>query len=150
MANDNRTSSDLAEAIQEVTDKASLLVREEIALAKAEMTEKVSKLVKGAVVGIVAGIFAVAGLIYLLHALSWLLWDLIGNESNFWLGFVIVAVALFLLGAIAGWIAARSLKRGVPPTPAMAIEEAQLIKETITSEHPATIQGTPRREEVKA
>jgi uncharacterized membrane protein YqjE len=150
MANDNRTSSDLAEAIQEVTDKASLLVREEIALAKAEMTEKVSKLVKGAVVGIVAGIFAVAGLIYLLHALSWLLWDLIGNESNFWLGFVIVAVALFLLGAIAGWIAARSLKRGVPPTPAMAIEEAQLIKETITSDHPATIQGTPRREEVKA
>jgi uncharacterized membrane protein YqjE len=150
MANDNRTSSDLAEAIQEVTDKASLLVREEIALAKAEMTEKVSKLVKGAVVGIVAGIFAVAGLIYLLHALSWLLWDLIGNDSNFWLGFVIVAVALFLLGAIAGWIAARSLKRGVPPTPAMAIEEAQLIKETITSEHPATIQGRPRREEVKA
>src|ERR687893_3050318 len=150
MANDNRTSSDLAEAIQEVTDKASLLVREEIALAKAEMTEKVSKLVKGAAVGIVAGIFAVAGPIYLLHALSWLLWDLIGNDNNFWLGFVIVAVALFLLGAIAGWIAARSLKRGVPPTPAMAIEEAQLIKETITSEHPATIQGRPRREEVKA
>jgi uncharacterized membrane protein YqjE len=149
MANDNRTS-DLAEAIQEVTEKASLLVREEIELAKAEMSDKVSKLIKGAVVGIVAGIFAVAGLIYLLHALSWLIWDLIGNNRNFWLGFVIVAVALFVLGAIAGFVAARFVKRGAPPTPAMAIEEAQLIKETVTSSQPATIQGTPRREEVSA
>ena len=50
-------------------------MREEIALAKAEMTEKVTKLIKGAVFGIVAGVFAVFALIYLLHALSWGLWD---------------------------------------------------------------------------
>src|SRR5918997_531488 len=143
MANDNRTSSDLAEAIQEVTDKASLLVREEIALAKAEMTEKVSKLVKGAVVGIIAGIFAVAGLIYLLHSLSWLLWQLIGGEEDFWIGFLIVAVVLFVLGAIAGFLAAKFFKSGSPPTPAMAIEEGKLIKETVTSPHPAKPQGTP-------
>src|SRR5918992_1845951 len=146
---DNRTS-DLGEAIQEVTERASLLVREEIELAKAEVTEKATTLIKGAVVGIVAGIFAVAGLIYLLHSLSWLLWNLIGGEDDQWIGFLIVAVALFLLGAIAGFLAARFLKRGAPPTPAMAIEEGKLIKETVTSPHPATVQGTPRREEVKA
>jgi uncharacterized membrane protein YqjE len=147
---DNQTS-DLGQAIQEVTEKASLLVREEIELAKVEVTEKVTKLIKGAVVGIVAGIFAVAGLIYLLHALSWLIWDVIGGRSDFWLGFLIVAVALFVLGALAGFLAARFVKRGSPPTPAMAIEEAQLIKETVTSEHPATVQGTPApREEVRA
>ena len=46
------------------------------------MTEKVTKLIKGAVFGIVAGVFAVFALIYLLHALSWGLWDLIGSGDR--------------------------------------------------------------------
>ena len=137
---DNGTS-ELAQAIQDVTERASLLVREEVELAKTEVTEKVTKLIKGAVVGIVAGIFAVAGLIYLLHALSWGLWDLLVNNDNYWLGFLIVAVLLFVLGAIAGFVASRSLKKGAPPTPQMAIEEAQLIRETVANAHPATPQG---------
>jgi uncharacterized membrane protein YqjE len=135
---DNQTS-DLGRAIQEVSEKASLLVREEIALAKAEMTEKVSKLVKGAVVGIVAGIFAVAGLIYLLHAIAWLLYKLISADGqSVWIGYIIVAVVLFVLGGIAGMLALRFVKRGSPPVPAMAIEEGRLIKETVSSSRPAT------------
>ena len=134
---DNQTS-DLAQAVQEATEKASLLVREEIELAKAEMTEKVSKLVKGAVVGAVAGIFAVFGLIYLLHGLAWLIWQLIGGRSSYWIGFAIVALLLFVLGAIAGLIATRAFKRATPPAPTMAIEEGKLIKETVSSSRPAT------------
>ena len=140
MANDTDTS-ELGQAIQEVTETLSLLFREEIELAKTEMTEKVTKLIKGAVVGIVAGIFAVFGLIYLLHAASWGIWQAIGTADNFWIGFLIVAVVLFILGALAGFIASRLVKRGAPPTPKLAIEEAQLIKETVTSSHPATPQG---------
>jgi uncharacterized membrane protein YqjE len=134
-------SSELAQAIQDVTDKAQLLVREEIALAKAEITEKVTKLIKGAVVGLVAGIFAVFGLVYLLHALAWGIWDAFGNSHNFWLGFLVVAVLLFLVGGLAGFLAMRFVKRGSPPTPKMAIEEGRLIKETVTSQHPAAVQG---------
>jgi uncharacterized membrane protein YqjE len=125
-------TSELGRAIQDISEKTSLLVREEIALAKAEMTEKVRKLLKGVVVGIVAGIFAVFGLIYLLHGAAWLIWQLTGTQSSYWLGFVIVAVVLFVLGGLAGFIAARALKGGSPPMPAMAIEEAQLIRETVT------------------
>jgi uncharacterized membrane protein YqjE len=125
-------TSELGKAIQDISEKTSLLVREEIALAKAEMTEKVRKLLKGVVVGIVAGIFAVFGLIYLLHGAAWLIWQLTGTQSSYWLGFVIVAVVLFVLGGLAGFIAARALKGGSPPMPAMAIEEAQLIRETVT------------------
>lgn len=127
-------NSNLAQAIQEVTERAQLLVREEVALAKAELTEKVSKLVKGAVVGIVAGIFALLGLLYLLDAFAWLAWKVVqgGGGDDFWLGFLIVAVLLFLLGAIAGFLAARFVKKGSPPTPKMAIEEAQLIRQTIS------------------
>ena len=139
----DQTPSELGQAIQEVTEKAQLIVREEIELAKAEMTEKVTKLLKGAMIGIVAGIFAVFGLIYLLHAFSWLIWDLIGGTRDFWLGFAIVAVLLFLLGGLAGFLAARFFKKGAPPTPAMAIEEAQLIKETVTAKPAGTPVGPP-------
>ena len=38
-----------------------------------------------------------------------------------------------LLGAIAGLIAVRLIKKGSPPKPALAIEEAQLIRGTLTS-----------------
>jgi uncharacterized membrane protein YqjE len=147
MANNNDTS-DLGQAIQEITERASLLVREEIELAKTEIIEKVTKLIKGAVVGIIAGVFAIFGLIYLLEALAWGIWDGIGNSHNFWVGFIIVAVLLFLAGAIAAFLAYRFIKRGSPPVPKMAIEEGKLIKETVTSAHPATVQGP--REEVRS
>jgi uncharacterized membrane protein YqjE len=125
--------SDLARAIQDITEKAQLLVHEEIELAKAEMTEKVTKLVKGAIFGIVAGVFAVFALVYLLHALSWGLWEALGGDTNFWLGFVITGVLILILGAIAGFIAMRLIKKGTPPKPELAIEEAQLIKGTLTA-----------------
>ena len=141
MANQPDTS-ELGQAIQDVTEKLSLLFREEIELAKTEMTEKVTKLLKGAVIGIVAGVFALFGLIYLLEGAAWAIWlGLDGDGNNFWVGFVIVAVLLFILGALAGFLAARLVKRGAPPTPQMAIEEGKLIKETVTTSHPATPQG---------
>jgi uncharacterized membrane protein YqjE len=154
MANQNDTS-DLGQAIQDVSERASLLIREEIELAKAEVLEKVTKLIKGAVVGIIAGIFAVFGLIYLLHSLAWLIWELIeGDVNSPWLGYLIVAVLLFVFGAIAALLAFRFVKRGSPPVPQMAIDEGKLIKETVTSAHPAAVQG-PRdvpatREEVRS
>ena len=87
---DEPSTSELARAIQEVSERASLLVREEIELAKAEMTEKVTKLLKGAVVGIAAGIFAVAALIYLIHSLSWGIFALVSDDINYvWLGYLI-------------------------------------------------------------
>jgi uncharacterized membrane protein YqjE len=148
MANNNDTS-ELGQAIQDVTEKMSLLVREEVELAKTEVLEKVTRLAKGAAIGIAAGIFAVFGLVYLGDAVAWLIWELIeGDVNSPWLGFLILAVLIFLLGGIAGLVAARLFKRGAPPAPQMAIEEAKLIKETITSEHPAAVQGP--REEVRS
>jgi uncharacterized membrane protein YqjE len=135
-------TSELAQAIQDVSQKASLLVREEIELAKAEMTEKVTKLAKGAAVGIAAGIFAVFGLIYLLHAIAWLLYKIISSDGqSVWIGYIIVAAVLFILGGLAGFLAARFFRRGTPPAPLMAIDEAKLIRETVSSPRPATPSG---------
>ena len=117
-------------------------------LAKAEMTEKVTKLVKGAVVGLVAGIFAVFALIYLVHSLSWGIFALVSDDINFvWLGYLIAGGLLLLIGGIAGFLAARFLKSGSPPTPQMAIEEGKLIKETIETSRPAKPIGAGGRVE---
>ncbi len=121
----------LAKTITDVSERAQLLVREEIELAKAEISARVTKLIKGAVVGIVAGVFLVTGLFFLLNSAAWGAYLLIGGE-DYWAGFLIVAVLLFVLGALAGLLAARAMRRGAPPTPTMAIDEAKRIRETIT------------------
>jgi hypothetical protein len=128
-----------AQAIQDVTDRASVLVREEIELAKAEVTEKVTKLGKGAAIATAAGIFVVGALIMILFGLAYLAYWAIPfpDGQQFW-GFFTVAAILLLLAGLAGYVAARALKAGSPPAPKMAIEEARLIKETVSSDHPET------------
>jgi uncharacterized membrane protein YqjE len=138
---DQQQASELARAVQDITEKAQLLVREEIELAKAEMTEKVTKLIKGAVFGIVAGVFAVFALIFLLHALSWGINDVLDVSTALWAGFLITGVLILLLGALAGALALRFVKKGSPPTPQLAIEEAQLIKGTLTAPSPGQAVG---------
>ena len=49
----------VGELVFDVSERVSCLVREEIELAKTEVTEKITKLVQGGVVGIAAGLFAV-------------------------------------------------------------------------------------------
>ena len=130
-------NANIAQAIQEVSERAQLLVREEIQLAKTELSEKVSSLVKGAVIGAAAGVFAIFGLVLLLHGFAWLaFWAIpFPNGTQFW-GFFIVAGVLFLIGGLAGFIAARAFKKGSPPTPDLAIDEAKRISQTVRSEHP--------------
>ena len=132
------SQSDLAQAIQDVTDKASLVIREEIELAKTEVTTKVTKLGKGIAVAMAAGVFLLTGLIYFLHALSWFVWKLIRGDGtdNFYLGFLIVAGLLFVLAIVAGLLAFKFVKGGSPPVPEMAIEEGKRIKETFQGHGP--------------
>jgi uncharacterized membrane protein YqjE len=131
LATDTSTQN-VAQAVQDISERMATLVREEIELAKAEVTEKVTKLLKGIVVGLAAGIFVVTGLLFFLHGLAWLAWFVlpVGNSSFFW-GFFVVAGLLFVLGGVAGFLAARFLKESTPPVPGMAIDEAGKIKRTL-------------------
>ena len=121
----------LAELVTEVSEHASILVREEIELARAEIEHKLKRIARGAVAGGIAGVFFLFALIYLLEAMAWGIND---AADSLWLGFVIVGGGLVLFGIVGGLIAMRSLQSGAPPTPDQAIEEARLIKEAI--EHP--------------
>jgi hypothetical protein len=121
----------VGDLVVDVSERVTTLVREEIELAKTEVTVKVTKLAKGAAIGAAAGVFVLGGLIYFLHFAAWGLADILGNDV--WLGYLIVAVLLFLLASVAGFLAYRFVKGGSPPTPQMAIEEAQLVRETIAT-----------------
>ncbi|MEX2195454.1 MAG: phage holin family protein [Thermoleophilaceae bacterium] len=120
----------LGEIVAEVSEKASLLVREEIELAKTEVTQKVTRLGRGAAVGAAAGVFLFFAFVLFLHALSWFWVDLL-DLTSIWIGFLITTGILILLGLVAGLLAYRFLKKGSPPTPDMAIEEAKRTREAI-------------------
>jgi uncharacterized membrane protein YqjE len=128
----------IATAIAEVSERATALVREEIELAKAEVAEKASRLVRGAIVGVAAGVFVVMALVFALVGCAWLLYYYLpgGDFTYFW-GFFAMAVLLLVLGGVAGLIAARAVKRGSPPVPNMAIEEARKIREAVSADTPA-------------
>ncbi len=127
---DQRPIGDL---VVEVTENASTLVREEIELAKAEVSEKVAKILRGSVVGIVAGVFAFLALILIMHGIAWVIAEEL-FDGKAWPGFFIEAAIFLLIAALAGFIASKALKQGAPPVPEQAIEEAKLTKEMLERE----------------
>jgi len=48
-----------------------------------------------------------------------------------WPGYAIVTALLFILAAVAGFVAMRLFKKGAPPTPDLAIEEAKRTRAEI-------------------
>jgi uncharacterized membrane protein YqjE len=125
-----RDDRSVGELVLDVSERVSILIREEIELAKTEVREKVSKLVQGSVAGIAAGVFVLLGLAMLMHGIAWLLNDLF-FEDNVWVGFMVEAVVWFIIAGGVGFFAYRAMQAGAPPTPDLAIEEARRTKETL-------------------
>ena len=116
-------------AVQEISYRAQQLVREEIELAKAEVSSKVSSIAKGVAVGVAGGIFGVVALLFFLHGLAFGFSDWLDVAP--WVGYWITTAILLLLAGLAAFLASRFVKSGSPPKPQMAIEEAQRIKQTV-------------------
>ena len=134
VTDDHNSAKAIAEAVNEISERASLLVREEIELAKAEVSEKLSRLAKGAAVGAFAGVFVIFGIVLVFHGLSWLAWWALpfGDTQYFW-GFFVVAAILFVLAGLAGLFAAKMFKKGTPPVPQMAIDEAKRTRQELSA-----------------
>jgi membrane protein YdbS with pleckstrin-like domain len=122
-------SENFATAVTEVSERMTVLVREEIELAKAEVTTKVSTIARGAAAVAAGAVFGVFAVVFGLLALAW---GLNSGLNSLWLGFLIVFVLLVLLALGTFLFAYRKLRVG-PPTPKMAIDEAKLIRETVAS-----------------
>ena len=123
----------LVQAVNDVSERVSVLVREEIELAKAEIGEKVGKILRGSVVGVAAGTFAFLALILIMEGVAWLLAEEVFG-GNAWPGFFVEAALFLLIAAGAGLFAYRSVQAGSPPVPEQAIEEGKKIKSTLEGE----------------
>jgi protein-S-isoprenylcysteine O-methyltransferase Ste14 len=119
----------IGEIVNDVTSKASLLVKEEIELAKAEITTKAKKLGVGAGLIAVAGVFLIFFLIFFLHMLALGLADWTNLKP--WVGYAMVCVLLLIGAGILGFVAMRMFKKGSPPVPTMAIDEAKKTRAAI-------------------
>jgi uncharacterized membrane protein YqjE len=140
---DRRTDErSVGELVVDISEQASGLIREEIELAKTEVSEKVNKILRGSVAGIAAGVFVLMALAMLMHGIAWLLNDLF-FEDNVWLGFLVESLFWLIVGVIVALVARRTLQAGAPPTPDMAIEEAKLTKQTFESEPEPPVGASP-------
>jgi uncharacterized small protein (DUF1192 family) len=129
-ASNGQPDTNLAAVVTEVSERMTLLVREEIELAKAEVTLKATSIARGAVAVAAGAVFGVFAIVFLLLTAAWGLNSLL---SSLWLGFLIVLVVLILATIGSALFAYRKFKVG-PPAPTMAIDEAKKIRATITPE----------------
>jgi len=133
-ANNNATSENLANAVTDVSDRVSALVREEIELAKAEVAIKAKSLFRGTVAVFAGAVFGVFAIFIGLEAAAWgLNAVLVPGAGSIWEGFLIVFGVLAVLTIGSFLFAWTKLKAGAPPAPTMAIDEAKRIRETVAS-----------------
>ncbi|WP_127503114.1 phage holin family protein [Actinoplanes solisilvae] len=106
-----------AELVQRATEQVSRLVREEIALAKAELA------VKGKHAGIGIGLFGTSGVLamYGVGAAIATLIIVFNLFLDLWLAALIVTAAIFVLAGILALIGKSQVTKAVPPEPTHAI-----------------------------
>ena len=86
--------------VSELSQETTTLLQQEIALAKTEMSEKVSQVSTGLVSLAIGGLVLFAGILVLLDALVFGLGELMPPDLTPWLPALIVGVIVTVIGAI--------------------------------------------------
>lgn len=120
----------LGSAAKEVAEHASALVRLELELAKLELSKKVGSLGAGIGLGVGAAVvaFYMVGFVFATIAVA------LATFLATWLALLIVTLFLLLVAGVLGLLALNRIKRGTPPVPEQAIEEAKLTTEALKSD----------------
>lgn len=129
MPAENGQPDSIGATVTEVSERVSLLVREEIELARAEVTQKVTSIARGAAAVAAGAVFGVFGIVFGLLTAAW---GINSATDSLWIGFAAVFAALVVFAIAAFLFAYRKLRVGAP-TPNMAIDEAKKIRETVTT-----------------
>ncbi|HEV2639315.1 MAG TPA: phage holin family protein [Actinocrinis sp.] len=119
--------------VSQASEQLSLLVRQEIKLARAEMTQKAKRVAIG------GGMFGGAGLTALFAVQALVVAGIAGLALvlSVWAAALIVAGALLAVTGILALAGRSEVGRGLPPTPQAAIESTKADIETITERaHP--------------
>ena len=121
------TNGGVGPAAKQVAEHASSLARLELELAILEVKRKVAAL--GIGIGLGAG-----GLLFTLFALGFgfaTIAAALATVFSTWLALLITTAALLALAGLLGLLALSSIKKGTPPVPKQAIEEAKLTTEAL-------------------
>ncbi|WP_462418605.1 phage holin family protein [Kytococcus sp. Marseille-QA3725] len=116
----------IGQIVSDAASNAQTLVRDEIALAKAEVSADVQKGAKTGAGFAVAGVFAAYGFGILLLAIGFALAMVLPN----WAAFLIVAAVLFLIAAIAAFFGYSQMKK-IKGKPERAISAADRTQQTL-------------------
>lgn len=118
-------------SIRRVVGHARSISQLQKELATVELKEKATKLGAGAGVGVAAGImgfYAVAFALATIAAALALVLDL-------WLALLILFAALLLLTVVLALVGIKMIKKGTPPVPEQALEEARLTRQVLKGGH---------------
>ena len=109
-------------AVHEVAERARALTRLEIELASLELRRKTAAVGAGAALLAAGGVLALfaAGFLFAAAAAA------LATVLPTWAALLVVAGALLLVAGMLFAIGSSRLRRGVPPLPEQAIEEAKL------------------------
>lgn len=112
MSGDLRTSADtrsIGELVSDVSRNMGLLIRQEVDLAKVEMSAKASRAARDSAKLIAGGLVAYVGLIALVAGIILLLTQVVGLDA--WLSALIVGVLIVLGGGLLVQRGLRDLKQ---------------------------------------
>ncbi|CAN5440545.1 phage holin family protein [soil metagenome] len=104
-AGSSTRSDSIADLIKDLRDEALLLVRQEVALAKTEMSEKVARILRNTGYALAGAFVAFLGLVFILQAVTVLVGiglkkAGLNDEQCLWLAPLIVGAVVAILGAI--------------------------------------------------
>jgi hypothetical protein len=123
MVDDDKELSDrsVADLIKQASDQTATLVRQELKLAKAELT------VKGKQVGLGAGMFGGAGVFgfYAFGALTAAIILALSLAMTGWLAGAIVAVVYGAIAGILALVGKSKVKAGIPPVPEKSVQSVK-------------------------
>jgi Putative Actinobacterial Holin-X, holin superfamily III len=114
-------------AAKRVAEHASALARLELELAQLEFKRKAGNLGGGAALGTGAGIVALYALGFGFATAA----AALAIVLDTWLALLIVFAILVVLATILGVLARSQFRKGSPPVPEQAIEEARLTAEVL-------------------
>ena len=120
----------LGPAAKQVAEHASALARLELELATLELKGKLAALARGIVLGAGAAIFGLLMLGFLFATVAAALNEFLDT----WLALLIVTLVLLAIAGILGMLALRAIKRGSPPVPRQAIQEAKMTTDALKSD----------------
>jgi hypothetical protein len=117
----------IGDAAKLVAEKASSVVRLELALAAAELKRKLRALGLGIVLVAGAAVFVLFGLVLGLATIAAALATIFAT----WLALLIVTGGLFVFAGVLAVLGIGRIKKGTPPAPEQAIAEAKLTAEAL-------------------